>query len=120
MSEPVTLYAIDDLWDDPELVKATGRKTKHYYCIDDYEGGHWPYDQRIKRAHSMGCYGEDQIQFTPQDAIQAYIREQQERCKQSRANIVSAEKMLDQYAIGTNSKSGDGADDTKCEVTRSS
>ncbi len=120
MSEAVTLYAIDDTWDGPELVKATGRKTKQNYCIDDCEGGQWPYDQRIKRAHSMGRYGEDQIQFTPQDAIQAYIRQQQERCKQSRAKIVVAQKLLDQYANGISSQDGDGADGTECEVTTSS
>jgi len=120
MSETVTLYAVSDSLDDPHVVKATGRKTKEFYCIDECEGGSWPHDLRMKRESAFWQHDEQWIHFTPESAIEAYISIHQERVKETKATIAAAEKLLAQYAVRTNSNNGDGADDSECEVTTTS
>ena len=80
MSESVTLYAIDD-WDRPVLVKAAARKTPKCFCVDETEGGIWPFSIRMMRSTVYPANDEGDVHYSPQDAIRAYLVEQREACK---------------------------------------
>ena len=94
MSESVTLYAINDWFDKLELVKAKGRITKGFYCIDDTEGGHWPHKLRMRRESAYYADDESDVHLTPSDAIKSYLAEQQETCQKAERSIAKATEML--------------------------
>lgn len=94
MSESVTLYAIDDWSSEPVLVTAAARKTTKYFCIDETEGGSWPFSTRMNRRAVYLANDEGDVHYSPQDAIQAYLEKRREACKRIESNLAKAEQML--------------------------
>ena len=94
MSESVNLYAIDDWNNEPVLVKAAARKTTNYFCIDETEGGSWPFSIRMKRRAVYFADDEGDVHYSAQDAIQAYLEKRREACKRIESNLAKAEQML--------------------------